>query len=110
GRWNKLSSSRTQAHRPAGSHGEPMARNFLPLAQRRSLELRRLRRARYAERIYPLGVRIEFELIEHLIAEFDPDQERVDGILARFADRDAAALHAVGADKLPPVPVHMVRR
>ena len=56
------------------------------LRERRSIELRRLRRAHYAQRIWYLGDRVEYELIEYLIAEFDLDQDRVDRILDRFAD------------------------
>jgi len=81
-----------------------------PLQERRSAELRRLRRQRYAQRIHRLGERVEFELLEHLITAFDLDEDAVDRVLDRFAGIDPKVLRAVGADRLPPSPIRQVQR
>jgi hypothetical protein len=78
------------------------------LRQRQSAELRRLRRQRYAQRIWPLGERVEFELVEKLIEHFALDEDTVDHILDRFAGLDPDALRALGANRLPLLPIHSV--
>jgi hypothetical protein len=78
------------------------------LQECRTAELRRLRRQRYAKRIWPLGERVEFELIEHLITAFDLDEDAVDRVLGRFAGLDADVLRELGGDKLPASPIHAV--
>jgi hypothetical protein len=80
------------------------------LQERRSAELRKLQRARLAKRLWTLGERVEFELVEHLIATFDLDEDAVIRIEQRFAGLDLEALRALGADRLPPSPLHQVRR
>jgi hypothetical protein len=70
----------------------------------------RLRRQRYIARIWPLGERPMFELVEHLVRVFDLDVAEVDRILAKFAGLNADTLRALGADRLPPPPIHMVAR
>jgi hypothetical protein len=72
--------------------------------------LRRLRRQRYVQRIWRLGDRVEYELVEHLIGTFGLDEDAVDRILDRFADLCPVVLRALGADRLPAAPLHLVRR
>jgi hypothetical protein len=79
------------------------------LQERRTAELSRLRRQRYARRIWPLGERVEFELVEHLITAFDLDEDAVDRVLDRFAGLDADVLRALGGDKLSASPIRPVR-
>jgi hypothetical protein len=78
------------------------------LREARSAELRRLRRQRYARRIWLLGERVEFELVEHLIAAFNLNEDAVDRVLDRFAGLDADVLRELGGDKLPASPIHAV--
>jgi hypothetical protein len=80
------------------------------LAERQSAELRRLQRQRYAQRIWRLGDRVEFELVEHLITAFDLDEDAVARVLDRFAGLDIEALRAAGGDRLPPAPIRSVPR
>jgi hypothetical protein len=80
----------------------------LPLRERRSAELRRQQRTRYASRIYLLGERVQFELVEHLIRTFDLDEDVVRRILDRFAGLDPVALRAIGAEVMPPIPLRSV--
>ena len=75
----------------------------------RTAELSRLRRQRYARRIWPLGERVEFELVEHLITAFDLDEDAVDRVLDRFAGLDADVLRALGGDRLSASPIRPVR-
>jgi hypothetical protein len=62
------------------------------------------------QRIWRLGHRAEYELLEHLIGTFGLDEDAVDRILDRFAELDPVMLRALGADRLPPAPLHLVRR
>jgi hypothetical protein len=73
----------------------------------RELQSAELRRQRYAKRIWALGERVEFELVEKLIEHFALDEDAVDQILDRFAGLDASVLRALGADRLPALPVHI---
>lgn len=78
------------------------------LAERRSAELRRLQRQRYAQRIWPLGDRVLFELVDHIADRFGLEDE-VDRLLDKFAGLSPEILRAVGADSLPERPLHLVR-
>jgi hypothetical protein len=78
------------------------------LAERRSAELRRLRRQRYAQRIWPLGDRVLFELVDHISDRFGLEDE-VDRLLDGFARLSPEILRAVGADRFPERPLHLVR-
>jgi hypothetical protein len=78
------------------------------LRETRSAELRRLQRARYVQRIWPLGEKLEFELIEKLIEHFGLDEDAVSHILDRFAGLDPNVLRALGADRLPASPIRSV--
>jgi len=80
------------------------------LRERRSAELHRQQRIRYAARIYRFGERVQFELAEHLIRTFDLDEDAVRHILDRFAYLDPAPLASVGADRMPQPPIHVVAR
>jgi hypothetical protein len=80
----------------------------LSLAQRRAEESRHLQRARHVQKIWTFGDRVTFELLEHLIAQFDLDQREIGNILTRFASIDPVALKVVGADKLPPPPLRVI--
>jgi len=80
------------------------------LAARRAQENRRQRRQRYIQRIWPLGDRVAFELLDHLISLFGLDDDQVDRVLDRFTGLDPVTLCALAADKLPPPPIHMGRR
>jgi hypothetical protein len=66
-----------------------------------------LRRQRYAARIWPLGDRVLFELVDHIAGRFDLEDE-VDSLLDRFAALDPAVLRALGGDRLPPNPTRVV--
>jgi hypothetical protein len=79
------------------------------LAERRSAELRRLQRQRYAQRIWPLGDRVLFELVDHIADRFGLEDE-VDRLLDRFAGLSPEILKAVGADRLPEPPIHLLRQ
>ena len=81
----------------------------LSLQSRRLSETRRLRRQRYAARIWRLGDRVLFELVEHIAGRFDLEDE-VDRLLDRFAGLDPDALRLLGADRLPPNPTRIVPR
>ena len=80
----------------------------LSLKARRSAELRRLQRQRYAERIWRLGDRVQFELVEKFIEHFGLDEEAARQILDRFAGLDIEVLRALGADRLSPAPIRSV--
>jgi hypothetical protein len=82
-----------------GSHRSAQAR--------RVNETRRLRRQRYAARIWPLGDRVLFELVDHIAGRFDLEDE-VDRLLDRFAGLDPAVLRALGGDRLPPNPTRII--
>jgi hypothetical protein len=88
----------------------PPQRAGATLQARRTAELRRVRRQRYAQRIWRLGDRVQFELIEKLIKDFALDEGAVDHVLDRFAGLDPEVLRALGADRLPPAPIRSVPR
>ena len=88
----------------------PSLRVGAALAERRAAELRRLQRQRYAARIWRLGDRVQFELVEKFIKHFGIDEEAARQILDRFAGLDIEALRALGADRLPPAPIRQVQR
>jgi hypothetical protein len=77
------------------------------LQERRSAELRRLRRARHSQVVFDLGVRVVFEAFDQLAR--DLDESYVDHLLERLAGIDPTVLRALGADKLPPPPLRQVR-
>jgi hypothetical protein len=84
--------------------------NSLPrpvLQSRRASEARRLRRQRCAARIWPLGDRVLFELVDHIAGRFDLEDE-VDRLLDRFAGLDPAVVRALGGDRLPPNPTRII--
>jgi hypothetical protein len=74
----------------------------------RSAELRHLRCLSYARHIWPLGERVEFELLEKRIEHFVLDENAVDHILDRFAGLNSDVLRVLGADRPPPLPIHPV--
>jgi hypothetical protein len=79
-----------------------------PSAQaRRVSETRRLRRQRYAARIWPLGDRVLFELVNHIAGRFGLEDE-VDHLLDRYADLDLDLLRTLGADRLPTNPTRII--
>ena len=80
----------------------------LSLKERRSAELRRLRRMRLSKIVHSLGERPVFEAFDKLANDFD--ESVVDHLLERLANIDPAALRALGGDKLPVLPVHVVGR
>jgi hypothetical protein len=69
-------------------------------------EARRLRRQRYAARIWGLGDRALFELVDHIAGRFGIEDE-IDHLLGRFARLSPAVLRALGADKLPLPPIRL---
>jgi hypothetical protein len=77
------------------------------LQARRASETRRLRRQRYAARIWALGDRVLFELVDHIAGRFGLEDE-VDHLLNRFAGLDPAVLRALGGDRLPPNPTRVI--
>lgn len=62
-----------------------------------------MRRQRYAARIWPLGDRVLFELVDHIAGRFGIEDD-LDSPLERFAGLDHTVLRALGGDRLPPVP------
>jgi hypothetical protein len=79
------------------------------LQAQRERETRRLRWARYVQRICNLGApRIWFELLDALDRRHDLGDD-LDHQLDRFADLDPDLLRELGTDKLPLPPVHLVR-
>jgi hypothetical protein len=65
------------------------------------------RRQSLCARIHDLGPRVLFELVVEIekygVADLDRRVER-------YADLDPELLAAVGADRFPPRPIHLVRR
>jgi hypothetical protein len=82
------------------------AQRVASLQTRRTAELKRRRRMHLARIVHGLGERPVFEAFDRLANEFD--ESVVDHLLERFANIDPAVLRALGADKLPPLPVHIV--
>jgi hypothetical protein len=76
------------------------------LRETRSAELRRLRRQRNAKRIWRLGGRVEVELVDAFIPHFGFDEDAVCHILDRLAWLNPDVLRALGAEHLPPLPIH----
>ena len=70
---------------------------------------RRLRRQRLVERVHRLGVRAVFELLDELDRHYDLGGS-LDRRLSRYAELDPMLLHAIGGDRLPPVPLRSVGR
>ena len=68
---------------------------------------RRLQRQRLVERIWGLGPRIVFELLEEIARCHGLDAD-LDRRLELYASLDPAALHAVGGHRSPPAPLHLV--
>jgi hypothetical protein len=69
-------------------------------------ENQRLRRQRQVERIWRLGARVVFELIDELARHHDIAD--VDYRLTRYAALDPELLRAVGGDRFPHPPIHGV--
>ena len=81
----------------------------LNLQARRSVELRRLRRQRYVQRLCDLDVpRLWLEFVNHVAERFDLD-DQVDDLLDRYCGVNIEVLRALGCDRLPPMPIHEVR-
>jgi hypothetical protein len=78
----------------------------LSLAAARARETRALRRQQCVERIFRLGPRPVFELIQQLARSLD-DAE-VDRLLVRFAALDPGILQALGGNRLPSLPIRLV--
>jgi hypothetical protein len=75
----------------------------------RGIEIRRLPRRRWVERIYGLGCRVAIELIEDFLRSgLVVDEDALNRRLAQFAALDPVKLATTGGDRLPPVPVHLV--
>jgi hypothetical protein len=69
---------------------------------------RRLYRQRLTERVYRLGVRAVFELVDE-IGRHHPDiADDIDERLERYAGLDPNMLRAVGGDQFPASPVRIV--
>jgi hypothetical protein len=106
----RLSPSQDARHKGFIENGSTAA-NGAPhpsLQTRRASEARRLRRQRYSARIWPLGDRVLFGLVDHIAGRFDLEDEVV-RLLDRFAGLDLEALRALGADRLPCSPLRAVR-
>jgi hypothetical protein len=86
----------------------PPQRAGATLQARRTAELRRLQRQRYAQRIWRLGDRVQFELVEKFIEHFGLDEEVARQILDRFAGLDPEMLRTLGVDKIPHLPLRAV--
>jgi hypothetical protein len=77
------------------------------LQAQRASAARRLRRQLYAARIWPLGDRVLFELVDHIADRFGLEDE-VDHLLDRYADLDLDLLRTLGADRLPTNPTRII--
>lgn len=88
----------------------PSRSDTAALRARRALETRRLRSARYVQRVCNFeSPRVRFELINRLADELYIEIE-IDRLLDRFAGADIEKLRAIGCDQLPHPPIHEVRR
>jgi hypothetical protein len=89
------------AQRPVNSE----FRHDLQAARQR--ENRRLRHEHYARRIWPLGDRVLFELVDHIATRFGIEDE-IDHLLARFVGLDPHLLRTLGGDNFPALPLRVV--
>jgi hypothetical protein len=103
--------------RPSGGDASPNATNLRQQQQRpasneilfaaQEFERRRLTRQRQIARVYTCGPRVIFELIAELVRRHnlgaDPDE-----LLAQYKALDPGVLAVLGADRFPPVPLHIV--
>jgi len=91
------------------NRGQRLNEAFLPhdaaflQAARRDLRFRR-----DVERLHRLGPRVLFEALSELgairLCRFE-----IEELVARYAALDAATLRAAGADRMPPLPLRLVR-
>jgi hypothetical protein len=79
------------------------------IAQLREANTRRLQRQRHVEEIERRGgARLHFEAWDHAIRHGMIAEGAADEILALFARADPALLAAVGGDRMPAGPLHLV--
>jgi hypothetical protein len=91
--------------RPIGTSNVPAYRQ--PAASQQAAVIVRLRRRRQIERIWRLGPRVVFELIDEIDRRHGLS-DYLDQRLARYAGLDRLSLAAVGADRFVCLPVHTV--
>ena len=89
------------------SNASSFRRKQPSLQARRWAEQRRIRRLSCAQRVWRLGDRVLFGLVDHLACRFGLEDE-IDRLLDRFAALDPAVLRALGGDRLPAPPIHRV--
>jgi hypothetical protein len=109
-RIRRPAGDRTAALENTGDNNSsaPLFRRKQPnLQAQRASETRRLRRQRYAARIWRLGDRVLFELVDQIAGRFDLEDE-VDRLLDRFAGLDPVVLRALGGDRLPSNPTRII--
>jgi hypothetical protein len=78
-----------------------------PVASLQAAAIRRLRRQRHVERICQLGPRIVFEFIDEIDRHYALGAD-LDRRLTRYSRLNPAILRAIGADRFPHPPAHMV--
>jgi hypothetical protein len=79
------------------------------LARLRLVNLRQLRRRSLIARIHRLGPRPIVEPLEEFVRHQLIDEDHLDARLSAYAALDADALAATGGNRLPLLPVHLVR-
>jgi hypothetical protein len=79
-----------------------------PLSARRA-NAERLRRETLVARVHQIaGVRGLFEVLDELVRDGVVSHSALDSRLSRFASLDQKAVKAIGADRMPPRPVHII--
>jgi hypothetical protein len=87
------------------------ASNSTIWALRRVNERQVRRRRRQIEAIFRRGrLRALIELFEELVRHGLVDERELDSRIATYAADDAELLKALGGDRLPPLPLHVVAR
>jgi hypothetical protein len=88
----------------------PPERVGASLQERRSAELRRHRRSRRAQTIADMHApRVWLEMFEQTARDLDAE-DYVDRLFERFAGLDPEMLRALGADKIPHLPIRAMPR
>ena len=104
----KKSGGRHSPHPHSISHAsKPLNTATATRLQARERVTRSQRRQRYCARIWPLGDRGLFELVDHIARKYGLDDE-LDHLLDRFAGLDPDVLKALRAGRLQPSPLHLV--
>jgi hypothetical protein len=84
-------------------------RSHTTLTAAREANFRQICRRRAVERVYGLGARAVYELLDELIGhEIIVNQVALDSRLAKYAAFDPAQLASVGGDRMPTLPLHLV--